>query len=139
VADPHNPDVTYFAPVGHTLRGGFRDYWQQYGGLAQFGYPLTEEFAEVSPTDGKTYVTQYFERARFESHPENKPPYNVLLGLLGRTITAGRENEAAFKAAVPQTGPGTLYFDATGHNMPAQFAGYWQKNGGLPVYGYPIS
>ena len=91
--------MTYFELVGHTLRGGFLDYWRSKGGLVQFGYPLTEEFTEVSPTDGKPYVTQYFERARFESHPENKPPYNVLLGLLGRTLTAGREDEA------PASGP----------------------------------
>ena len=139
VPDPHLPDVTYYAPVGHTLRGLFRDYWQRNGGLAQFGYPLTEEFTEVSPTDGKPYVTQYFERARFEQHPENEPPHDVLLGLLGRTITAGRENEAPFKRTVAQTGPGIIYFDATGHNMSPQFSGYWQQHGGLPVYGYPIS
>jgi len=138
VPDPHNPNLVYFGEVGHTLGGVFRDYWQ-HGGLAQFGYPLTEEFTEVSPTDGKPYVTQYFERARFEQHPENKPPYNVLLGLLGRTVTVGRENEAPFKRAAATTSPGTIYFDATGHNMPPQFAGYWQQHGGLPVYGYPIS
>jgi hypothetical protein len=139
VADPHVPGVAYFGVVGHTLRGGFRVYWEQHGGLVQFGYPLTEEFTEVSATDGLPYITQYFERARFEWHPENAPPYDVLLGLLGRTVTAGRENEAPFQRAVAQTGPGTLYFDATGHNMPPPFSGYWQQQGGLPVYGYPIS
>ncbi|MFL5731827.1 MAG: hypothetical protein ACJ78Q_01400 [Chloroflexia bacterium] len=139
VPDPHNPNVTYFPLVGHTLRGGFRDYWRAHGGLAQFGYPLTEEFSEVSPTDGKAYVTQYFERARFEYHPENKPPYDVLLGLLGRTVTQGREGETAFKRAPEQAAAGTIYFAATGHNMPVQFSGYWQQHGGLPVYGYPIS
>ena len=37
-----------------------------------------------SPTDGKTYTVQYFERNRFEYHPENAgTPYAVLLGLLG--------------------------------------------------------
>ncbi|MEO8285572.1 MAG: hypothetical protein ABI670_03995 [Chloroflexota bacterium] len=139
IPDPHNANLTYFEAVGHTLGGGFRDYWQQHGGLAQFGYPLTEEFTEVSPTDGKPYVTQYFERARFEYHPENKPPFDVLLGLLGRTITAGRESEGPFQRAAAQTGAGTLYFDATGHNMPPQFSVYWQQHGGLSVYGYPIS
>jgi hypothetical protein len=29
---------------------------------------------------------QYFERARFEAHPENAPPFDVLLGLLGRQL-----------------------------------------------------
>ncbi len=106
VDDPHHSDITYFPLVGHTLWGGFRDYWNAHGGLEQFGYPITEQFQEASPTDGKSYTVQYFERARFEWHPENKSPYDVLLGLLGRTITHGRENEAPFLPAQPQTGAG---------------------------------
>ncbi|HET8630995.1 MAG TPA: hypothetical protein VFL91_26545 [Thermomicrobiales bacterium] len=39
----------------------------------------------MNPTNGQTYRVQYFERARFEYHPENAgTPYEVLLGLLGR-------------------------------------------------------
>jgi hypothetical protein len=139
VPDPKDPNVSYFQVVGHTLRGAFRDYWEQHGGLTQFGFPITEEFQEVSPTDGKTYSVQYFQRARFEHHPENGPPYNVLLGLLGRTVTAGREHEGPFLPAQPSGAPGTLYFKETGHNMGREFASYWREHGGLAVYGYPIS
>jgi hypothetical protein len=139
VPNPHNTLMAYFPSVGHTLQGRFREYWQQHGGLQQFGYPLTEEFQEQSETDGKTYTVQYFERNRFEYHPENSPPYDVLLGLLGRTVTKDRENEAAFKPTVARAGPGVLYFPETGHNIPAQFSDYWRRNGGLPVYGFPIS
>jgi len=77
----------FYAATGHTLGGVFKTYWEQHGGLAQFGYPITEEYQEVSLTDGKTYTTQYFERARFEQHPENKgTQYEVLQGLLGREM-----------------------------------------------------
>ncbi len=77
----------FYGATGHTLGGIFKTYWEQHGGLAQFGYPITEEFQEVSLTDGKTYTTQYFERARFEQHPENKgTQYEVLQGLLGREM-----------------------------------------------------
>jgi len=77
----------FYAVTGHTLGGVFKTYWEQHGGLAQFGYPITEEYQEVSLTDGKTYTTQYFERARFEQHPENKgTQYEVLQGLLGREM-----------------------------------------------------
>ena len=38
---------------------------------------------EVSDLDGKEYTVQYFERAVFEKHPENKAPYDVLLSQLG--------------------------------------------------------
>src|SRR4029077_12244813 len=75
--------VQYFPNTGHTLRGSFLQYWNTHGGLAIYGYPISEEYAEVNPTDGKTYTVQYFERNRFEYHPENAgTPYEVLLGLL---------------------------------------------------------
>lgn len=67
----------YFEITGHNLSQGFREYWQNNGGLANFGYPLSEEFFE----DGK--IVQYFERARFEYYPNNPDPYKILLGRLG--------------------------------------------------------
>jgi hypothetical protein len=64
VPNPNQPGVIWFAPTGHTLRGEFLDYWTRYGGLAQFGYPLTEEFFEPVGADNRPYRVQYFERAR---------------------------------------------------------------------------
>jgi hypothetical protein len=87
---PASPDYDYFPETGHTLRGGFRAYWQAQGGLPSFGYPITEEFQEKTTTDGKTYLVQYFERVRFEWHPENQPPYDVLLGHLAREMLIDR-------------------------------------------------
>src|SRR5215210_1791944 len=72
-----------FAQTGHKVCGKFLSYWQQHGGLAQQGYPISEEFTEVSQLNGKPYLVQYFERAVFEYHPENRPPYDVLLSQLG--------------------------------------------------------
>ena len=66
----------------------FFDYWYVNGGLSQFGYPLTEEFDELL-ADGKTYKVQYFERARFEHHPANAAPYDILLGQFGRQTWGG--------------------------------------------------
>jgi hypothetical protein len=80
-------DKVFYAATGHTLGGPFKTYWEQNGGLSRFGYPVTEEFQDVSLTDGKTYTTQWFERARFEYHPENKgTQYEVLTGLLGNEM-----------------------------------------------------
>lgn len=84
VGNPNQSGVTYYPETGHTLKGAFKKYWESKGGLAQFGFPITEEFAERNSTDGKTYTVQYYERARFEFHPENAgSPYEVLLGHLG--------------------------------------------------------
>jgi uncharacterized protein YkwD len=63
--------------------------------------PLSEAAPERSPTDGKTYLTQWFERARFEYHPEQAgTPYEVLLGLLGAELAGG----AASPAPAPASG-----------------------------------
>jgi hypothetical protein len=84
-------DVRWFPETQHTLRGQFRQFWEQYAGLTNFGYPLSEEVREVSPANGQTYTVQYFERARFEYHPENAgTPYEVLLGQLGTEMLAAR-------------------------------------------------
>ena len=76
--------ATYFPETGHNVtRAEFVAFWQVNGGLAQFGFPLSEEFTERSDLDGKTYTMQYFERAVFELHPENEAPFDVLLSQLG--------------------------------------------------------
>jgi hypothetical protein len=80
--------AAFFAETGHNIEGRFRDYWQGQGGLAQFGYPLTEAIEQQ--IDGKRYTVQYFERARLELHLENPAPYDVLLGQFGRQILAGQ-------------------------------------------------
>lgn len=77
-------NVTYFPQTRHRLSGVFRRFWQANGGVDVFGYPLSEEFDEQNSTDGKTYRVQYFERARFEYHPEFAGTASeVLLGQLG--------------------------------------------------------
>lgn len=88
-ADPNSvpPDHVYFPQTGHSLGGGFLAFWQHTGGLAIYGYPISEEIAEVSPTNGQLYTVQYFERNRFEYHPEAAgTPYEVQLGLLGANL-----------------------------------------------------
>jgi hypothetical protein len=72
-----------FPETGKTVCGVFLLYWRDHGGLAQQGLPLSGELQERSTVDGKIYRVQYFERAVFEYHPENQPPYDVLLSLLG--------------------------------------------------------
>ncbi|HEX9989981.1 MAG TPA: spherulation-specific family 4 protein [Chloroflexia bacterium] len=78
---PATGPTIFFPATGHNLDGDFGTYWQSHGGLSQFGYPITEEFTEMLE-DGMNHTVQYFERARFEKHP-NSPPHNVLLGLFG--------------------------------------------------------
>src|SRR3712207_4208150 len=72
-----------FPETGQCISGRFRAYWEQNGGLPVFGFPITPARQEVNRDTGQTYLTQWFERNRFELHPENAAPYDVLLGRLG--------------------------------------------------------
>ncbi|MEO8286986.1 MAG: hypothetical protein ABI670_11180 [Chloroflexota bacterium] len=73
-----------FSETGHVVPAIFYQYWLSHGGLEQQGYPVTDAKMEKNSVDGKEYLTQYFERARFEQHLEFKGTRNeVLLGLLG--------------------------------------------------------
>jgi hypothetical protein len=81
------PNCLFFAPTGHSLCSPFRERWEQLGGLPLLGQPITEPFQATRQDSGQPYTVQYFERARFEYHPENAgTPYEVQLGLLGREL-----------------------------------------------------
>ena len=74
----------FFEQTGHNACQGFLAYWQHFGGVDAYGYPLTEEFTFVDPATDRPTTMQYFERARFEWHPGSAPQrFDVQLGLLG--------------------------------------------------------
>lgn len=75
----------FISETRHTLGGRFLAWWERSGGLATYGYPIGEEFTEVSASNGQPYLVQYFERNRMEYHPEAAgTPDEVQLGQLGR-------------------------------------------------------
>ena len=45
-----------FTETGKTVKGRFLAYWDAHGGLAQQGFPISEEMQETSETNGKTYA-----------------------------------------------------------------------------------
>lgn len=65
VAAVRAPGLRFFPETGHTLRGEFRNFWERRGGLARFGFPVSEELVQRLD-DGRNYLVQYFERGRFE-------------------------------------------------------------------------
>lgn len=132
-------DGRYFAETNQLLRGRFLEYWEQNGGLARFGYPLTPALLEVSAEDGKSYTVQHFERNRFEYHPENRPPYDVLLGRLGADLLERQNRDWQEAPRLPYAPPGCMLFEATGHSLCEPFKRYWEQNGGLEQFGLPLT
>ncbi|MEO8285598.1 MAG: hypothetical protein ABI670_04125 [Chloroflexota bacterium] len=125
-----------FPETGKTVQGQFLTYWEQNGGLAQQGFPISNEIQERSDTDGRTYTVQYFERAVFEMHPElgNK----VLLSLLGNFLYKQKYPSGA-PSQQPNNAAGSAYYAETGHRVGGKFQAYWQSHGGLAQQGFPIS
>jgi Tol biopolymer transport system component/pimeloyl-ACP methyl ester carboxylesterase len=143
------PSSSYsFSQTGFSVSGRLWEVWQSGrafdDSLYINGFPITSLRPEVSATDGKTYQTQWFERSRFEQHPENQRPYDVLLGLLGASAGKGRQNEQPFKP-IANPGGGTQWFPQTQHTLGdtseggRAVAAYWNKLGGLQQFGFPIS
>jgi hypothetical protein len=127
-----------FPETGQTVQGQFLAYWEAHGGLAQQGYPISGEMTERNDTDGQTYTVQYFERAVFERHPANAPPYDVLLSLLGVSLYTQKYAGNA-PGQTPNTAAGSRLFPETGKRVGGAFLAYWTAHGGLAQQGFPIS
>jgi hypothetical protein len=125
-----------FPETGQALRGRFLSYWQANGGLSILGLPLGPEQTGADP-QGRPISVQYLERARLEYHPQTGD--QVLLGLLGVETLARRGVDWRALPGVEGAGPGCRYFPETRHSLCPPFRAYWERNGGLRVFGLPIS
>ncbi len=147
--DP-DPACSYFEETGHNVCGVFQQFWIQNGNLPVFGFPITEAFEELNFDTGETYMVQYFERQRFEHHPENAGSiYEVLLGRLGDQILA---NQGRDWMTFPKGNPNDQhYVAATGHAIAPEFWDFWSSHGlnfgdagvsyreSVLLFGYPLS
>ncbi len=143
------PAERCFPETGQCLAGRFEQFWAANGGLAVFGLPIGEQRPEQG-AEGQ-FVAQWLERERFEAHPANKPPYDVLLGRLGdEALRRQGRDWQTFPKGQPQ--PGCEFFAATGHSVCEPFLSYWRGHGlefdgrrgtsfdeSLALFGYPLS
>lgn len=144
---PPGDRTRFFPKTGYSVHGLFLDYWEAHGGEAAFGSPLTQEFEETDPQNGVVRLKQWFERARFELHPEfGGTPNQVQLGALGREALAAQPKrlviEPAFQAIAapaPAANPDVQFFKETGHTLRGRFKAFWEAYGGLTQFGYPLS
>lgn len=128
-AQAQSQDSEYFTQTGHYVREEFLlHYYSVTNPTLLFGYPLTEQF---SNREGLT--VQYFQRARFELHTHLPEGQRVQLTNLGfATYTPGKQlilNNPMACRTYPETGFSLCY----------AFLEFFDENGGLEQFGYPIS
>ncbi|MFN5058910.1 MAG: DUF4352 domain-containing protein [Chloroflexota bacterium] len=142
-------DQRCFAETGYCIDGRIREFWEQNGGLAVFGFPINN--IEQTVIDGNPITYQRFERNRIELHPNNQRPYDVQLGRLGadRLTQQGRD---WFTFAKSSDSGGCRVFAETGHAVCGDILKAWRSNGlqldtnravsdaeSLALFGMPIS
>ncbi|MFV9507917.1 MAG: CAP domain-containing protein, partial [Oscillochloridaceae bacterium umkhey_bin13] len=121
-----------FAETGFCIEGPIRQYWERNGGLTVFGFPKSNLALEA--VEGVDLTVQWFERDRLEIQPDGRVTAGRLgvrwLELQGTPWQRGND---------PAGGDGCLAFSETGHRVCGAFATYWQRNGGLERFGFPIT
>lgn len=120
-----------FPETGHVIRGEFYHfYWAAKDPVLVYGYPITDVTTDV--TTGR--LVQYFQRALFVLHPEASSEYHVQLAPLG---------EYLYEPGEPITIAGKLSncrtFEETGKQVCYAFLEFYEKNGDVQQFGYPIS
>lgn len=122
-------DFKYFDETGHNVQGEFLKFYNSNpNALTVFGYPITEAF----PTKAGLTV-QYFQRARFELHPELPEGQRVTLTALGVETYAP---QTAMSVAVNKLACKTF---PTGFEVCYDFLQFFEKYGGANQFGNPIS
>lgn len=142
-------DQQCFAETGYCIQGRIREVWQQSGGVAVSGLPLSPARQEV--VAGESFVVQWFERTRLEYHPSVARPYDVQVGRVGvEVLIKQRFDWYTFPGGQPHDG--CLFFSETGHSLCEPFLSYWRSHGveldgragttqeeTIALYGLPIS
>ncbi|HEX5689591.1 MAG TPA: class F sortase, partial [Roseiflexaceae bacterium] len=142
-------DQSCFRETGYCTSGRIREFWDQNGGLMAFGYPITPQQQEL--VEGRPTLVQWFERNRLELHPENAPPYDVLIGRIGadRLQAQGRDWKRFPRVA---SGADCRFFPETGQSACGDFLAAWLSSGlnfdgdpaisdveSLGLFGVPLS
>lgn len=121
----------YFPETGHIVTGEFLNaYYKVPNPLLVYGYPITEAF--LDPSSGET--VQYFQRARFVLHQDAPPELRVALSPLGSYLY-----QPGKKLPIPENSQKCRLFPETGFQVCYAFLDFFNANGGVAQFGYPIS
>jgi hypothetical protein len=93
----NSPACRAFPEIGYQVCYAFLDFFESHGGSVQFGLPISD--FEIQDE----LIIQYFEKARFEWHPENPSGQRVVVTNLGsQYFYAKGENPARLFATGDQ-------------------------------------
>jgi len=128
-ANAQDPNNQYFPETGHNVQGDFLRFYNAVPNpTILYGYPITEEFTRK---DG--LQVQYFQRARFEYHPELPNDQRVVLTDLGTQMyTPSTQLNISNPFACH------LYTE-TNISVCFAFLDFYNQYGGPLQFGYPIS
>jgi len=102
--------------------------WKAWGGARLFGLPLGPA-VQIG-----TSWTQVFERAVLTYRPDQSDTAAVVqLDALGRDLLGARV------VATEPPSDDARFFPETQHTLRGLFADFWQINGGLPLFGLPLT
>ena len=120
----------YFSQTGHNVSGEFWTFYQSVPDAALiFGMPITEQFQTA---DGSGLTVQYFEKVRFELHPDQPLGQRVVLSDLGTKL---------YRAGLPSinlTTSGACRV-LNGFGICYEFLAFFDEHGGQARFGNPIS
>ena len=126
------PDAGRFFPeTGHSVSDAFLEkYTSIPNGEEIYGFPITGAFDDE--TSG--FLIQYFEKARFELHPEAPVDLLVQITHLGEFLyEAGEPIPELSNFSSCKTFPETPY------KVCYNFLDFFEANGGVTQFGFPIS
>lgn len=130
-AQAQQGEERYFPETGHMVRGEFLQFYESIpDAVLVFGYPITEAFITNHPPG---LTVQYFQRARFELHPELPSGQRVTLTALGALLyTPGN-------VSIVINSPGACRIFPNGFSTCYDFLAFYEAHGDVRLFGYPIS
>ena len=124
-------DTRYFPETGHWVTGDFLIKYESVSNQSEIiGAPITESFED--PISGRTI--QYFEKVRFELHPELPGELRVKLSPLGDYLY-----EEGTPINVIANTTACESFVQSEHPVCYAFLEFFETNGGVAQFGYPVS
>lgn len=121
----------YFPETGHWVSNEFLVHYQSVSNPEKlFGFPITDAFWD----EATETAIQYFEKVRFELHPGSPPDLRVQLTPLGAYLYSTGQT-----LPVPPNSPACQVFPEIGFQVCYAFLDFFDANGGITQFGYPIS